>query len=129
MAWANSNNNGGGNEDFRSWNRVEKWALRCFEMKPGNGDSVMMRCAMSGMKMKGKDGQPIMENGKPKYAKGMNVWVYCNPETCEVEQMNYEGQDILVDGSFAISEYTSKDGVTYPDYRIFASKIVLRPSR
>lgn len=109
-----------GNADWKNWNKVENWRLRCFELKELSSGAVVLKCSMNGRKKNEVD-----ENGKPMYEKSMPLDVYCNPETCQIEQQDYTNQTIFVDGHFSHSEYTPKNGESRLTFTVYADKVTL----
>ena len=113
MAW-NQNHE----VDFKDRNKVQNWYLKVFEVKflkdnHGNTNWILLNASKSGAKK--QDGTS---------AKGMYVTVRCKVGECEIEDMEYTNENVLVDGSFSVSEYIAKDGTVRPTYSIFASKVV-----
>lgn len=119
------------NESNPSWKDMNKcvdWALNCREMKGLSNGAVSLHCYLPGKPKKNK-GVAVMKDGKPVYAKSMNVSVYCDPSNCKVEQIDYTNQRILVTGQFSVDDYPDKQtGEPRPQYTIFATEIKLAPA-
>lgn len=97
-----------------SFNLVEKWSLKCFDVKESK-HGMVLNCVMNGKKK---------EDGT--YPKGMPIRVICTSGKCEIVPDDYTNCYISVDGSFGVSDYTKQDGTTVQSFTIFATKVEMR---
>ena len=99
--------------DLSSMNRVQNWRLYSFSVHEVSDTTVILRCVLNGMKIKGTDS----------YADGMFVSVICNTDKCQVIGYDFERVKISVDGGFAVGAYKKQDGTMQQEFKIFASRV------
>lgn len=94
--------------------KVENWNLRVFQQKETD-KGLTLNCSKSGKKK--DDGT---------YEKGLSIKVFCSYDSCDYDASlgdDASGSYISVDGNFATSEYTNKDGEVSVICTIFASAV------
>ena len=105
--------NGGNNNGYDPMD--VRWGLRCFgQKKTRKADGINLDCAVIGQRR--PDGT---------YSKGMHVNVIGKYDTCQFEETNFDGKNIVVEGRFAVGEWTTPDGKTLETHTIYATRIDL----
>lgn len=113
MAFGKKNTSKKNTDDLSTRNRVQNWRLYSFAVHEVSDTTVILRCVLNGMKIKGTDS----------YADGMFVSVIVNTAKCEVIGEEFEKAKISVDGGFAVGAYKKQDGTMQQEFKIFASRL------
>ena len=121
----NFNNGNGYQQGNAPYNVCTGFALRCFSVKQNQNGSLTLNCAFASSAKKNRDGSPMIgQDGRKVYPAPTYVQVYCDAQRCNMQNADYTGQAISVDGSIkADSYFSNQQQREIPQLTIFATAV------